>query len=36
MAIPYPVGSPNESPEKEREIRFKVVENALNSLQQKY
>ncbi len=36
MAIPYPVGNPNESKEKERDIRVKVVQNALNLLQEKF
>lgn len=36
VAIPYPVGNPNESEEKERDIRVKVVQNALNLLQEKF
>lgn len=36
VAIPYPVGNPHETKEKEREFRTAIVQNALNSLQQKY
>lgn len=36
IAIPYPVGDPNETKEKEREIRLKVVKNAMDLLQEKF
>lgn len=36
IAIPYPVGDPNETKEKEREIRLKVVKNAMDLLQERY
>lgn len=36
IAIPYPVGNPHETKEKEREFRTAIVQSALNSLQQKY
>ncbi|MBU5256192.1 glycine/betaine/sarcosine/D-proline family reductase selenoprotein B [Tissierella praeacuta] len=36
IAIPYPVGDPKETKEKEREIRLKVVKNAMDLLQEKF
>jgi betaine reductase len=36
VAIPYPVGNPNETKEKEKEIREKIIFNALESLERKY
>jgi len=36
VAIPYPVGNPNESEEKEREIRERIVREALMSLVKEY
>jgi hypothetical protein len=36
VAIPYPVGNPNETEEKEREIREKIVREALMSLVREY
>ena len=33
VAIPYPLGNPNLSPEEEKSIRRKLVEKALTALQ---
>ena len=32
VAIPHPTGFPEESPEKERELRYELVKKALNTL----
>ena len=36
VAIPYPVGNPNETEEKEKEIREKIVVEALKLLKIQY
>jgi hypothetical protein len=36
VAIPYPVGNPNETEEKEKEIRKKIVQHAIDLLQEKF
>ncbi len=33
VAIPYPLGDPNRTPEEEKEIRRNLVEKALKALQ---
>jgi glycine reductase len=32
VAIPYPLGDPNLSPEDEKQLRLKLVQNALTAL----
>lgn len=36
IAIPYPVGNPNETKEKEKEVRKNIVGEALESLTERY
>lgn len=32
VAIPYPIGNPNLSPEDEHKLRYELVERAVNAL----